>query len=175
MDDHKPTELVEQLYQQLRRAAQVVLQGERTGHTLSATALVHEAYLRLGQGELSGPAEYYVAATNAMRRILIDHARARTADKRGGMRPRVSLDGVSGAFELATEDRCEEILILDDALSRLEVQDARLAQIVRLRFYSGLENKEIAQAVGISEATVKREWSIARAMLFRLLSDDSSR
>ena len=163
------------LYAQLRAAAAGLLRGERVGHTLSATALVHEAYLSLRKGDYSSPAAYRDAAAKAMRHLLIDHARARHADKRGGGggdARRVTWDGVGDALSLAAADRCAEILDLDAALSRLEQQDPQAAALVRLRFYAGLDLAEAAADLGVSLSTAKRDWKYARATLYRLLSDE---
>ncbi len=171
-------ELLPVVYEQLRRAALQAMGNERVGHTLSATALVNEAYVRLGQGEFAGPAAYYVAATQAMRNILIDHARARAAQKRGGgigggTGRKISLENAGEALQLAAEDRVEEILILDEALLRLEERDAQAAAVVRLRFFAGLGVEETAAALNISSATVKRDWRYARALLYDMLKDPS--
>ena len=164
------------LYRQLRGAAASLLRGERDGHTLTATALVHEAFLRLRRGEYPSPAAYHAAAAEAMRHILVDHARARAALKRGGdgvaAARRVSWDGVGDAVTLAAQDRCCEILDLDAALCRLEEQDAQAAALVRLRFYAGLDLADAAADLGVSLSTAKRDWTFARATLYRLLAGD---
>jgi RNA polymerase sigma factor (TIGR02999 family) len=139
---------------------------ERPGHTLGPTALVHEAYLRLvGDGGVgwSGKAHFYAAASEAMRRILVDHARAQNSQKRGGGRLRLALDVV----ELASREDPAEILALDEAVSRLEEQDPRMAEIVKLRFFAGLQDEETAEALNVSRRTVCREWTMARAFLQR--------
>jgi RNA polymerase sigma factor (TIGR02999 family) len=148
---------------------------ERAGHTLQATALVHEAYLRLvggGEPQWSGRAHFYTAAAEAMRRILIEHARARGRMKRGGdshgsPARRVPLCVV----DLAAELDSDAILSLDEAVRRLEMQDTELAWVVRLRFYAGLDVETTAAALGLSPATVKRRWAFARALLFQELGD----
>lgn len=143
---------------------------ERVGHTLQATALVHEAYLRLVGGadvQWANRAHFFGAAAEAMRRILIDHARAKQGPKRGGDRRKLPLDVV----DLAAIDDPEQILALDEAISRLEKEDADAARVVRLRFYAGLSIGETAKALETSASTVKREWSFARAFLFRVLKD----
>ena len=142
--------------------------GERPDHTLQATALVHEAYLRLvGSRErtFDNQAHFYVAAAEAMRRILIEHARRRARLKRGGDRKRVSL---SAAY-LAQEACPEDIVSVDTAIRRLEERDARMAKIVKLRFYAGLSVDETADALRLSGRTVRREWVLARAWLHREL------
>ena len=157
------------VYDHLRGIATRQMQAERPDHVLQPTALVHEAYLRLvGREPLawSGKAHFYAAAAEAMRRILLDYARARDSRKRGGGRLRVTLDLV----DLATRQDPAEILAVDEALSRLEKQDARMARIVKLRFFAGLSEEEAAQALGMSPRTLRREWTLARAFLHRELS-----
>jgi len=161
------------VYQELRRKAQVYLNSERPGHTLNATALVHEAYVKLAGGESTPEFEqtghFYAAAAEAMRRILVDHARARLADKRGGDAKRLGGSALDNA-ELAVSGQApEEFLALDEALSRLEVQDPQAAEVVRLRFFAGLEIEQTAKVIGVSPRTVKRQWQFARAWLYREL------
>lgn len=159
-------QLIALVYDQLRRIAQERMKGERVGHTLEATALVHEAFLKLMGDEHASwenRAHFYGAAAQAMRRILIDHARKRHADKRGGGRARVPLSVV----DLAEETDPDQILALDEALEALERTDPRAASVVRLRFYAGLDVTETAKVLGLSERTVMRDWSYARAILFR--------
>jgi RNA polymerase sigma factor (TIGR02999 family) len=159
------------VYEELRRLARRHMAGERGGHTLQATALVHEAYLKLLGGEnaaLAGRKQFFFVAAEAMRQILIDHARARGGQKRGGGRRRVSLS----VLELASEQRSAEILALDEALSRLEKVSPDVAAVVRLRFYAGLTIEETAEALNVSPRTVKREWTFARAWLFQALNSD---
>ncbi|HZL34923.1 MAG TPA: ECF-type sigma factor [Tepidisphaeraceae bacterium] len=164
-------ELLPLVYDQLKSLARHRMSGERAGHTLQATALVHEAYLKLvGDQELAWPGrgQFFAAAAQAMRRILIDHARANGTEKRGGDRRRVPLSVV----DLAQRNQSEEIVALDDAVSRLEEVSADMAAIVRLRFYAGLSVEETAQSLGVSPRTVKRQWAGARAWLFRELEYD---
>ncbi len=170
-DPRAARELLPLVYVQLRKAAQLQMAGERPDHTLQATALVHEAYLRLvgsRQTNFDNAAHFYVAAAEAMRRILIEHARKRARIKRGGDQRRVSL---SAAY-LAEEARPEEIMSVADAIGRLEKLDGRMARIVRLRFFVGLSVDETAEALGLSGRTVRREWALARAWLHRELSGD---
>lgn len=169
-------ELLPQVYEQLRRTAQKYLAQERPGHTLEATALVHEAFARLdgGNGVLpSGRPQFYFAMATAMRRILTEHARSRSRLKRGGdgarAARRVSLEGI----DLARQDDCESFLMLDDAIRRLEAEDRQAADVVRLRYFAGLSVAETAEALGISTSTVDREWAFARARLYRLLESDN--
>jgi RNA polymerase sigma factor (TIGR02999 family) len=147
---------------------------ERAGHTLQATALVHEAYVRLVGGKpipWAGRTHFFFAAAEAMRRILIDHARARAGPRRGGGRRRVPLHNVLDLA--AAEEDFPEILVLDDALSRLEKLSDSVGAVVRLRFYAGLSIEETAKALGVSPTTVKREWTYARAWLARELASDA--
>ena len=167
-DERAAGELLPLIYEQLRQLAAQRMALERRDHTLEATALVHEAYLRLlGDSDVkwSGRAHFFHAAAEAMRRVLIEHARARAGVKRGGGRRRVPLS----VLDLADEEQIPEILALDDAVSRLEKVSEGAAEVVRLRFYAGLSIAETAQAMGVSQRTVEREWACARAWLFREL------
>lgn len=169
--------MVPLVYEQLRSAAQRELAAERQGHTLSATALVHEAYLRLvGQRQVpwAGRGHFYAAAAEAMRRVLIDHARGRRRLRRGGgdaARPDAA--ALASISELFASDCGEEFLMLDSALRRLEVEDPEAAQVVRLRFFAGLSGDETALALGKSPSTVDRDWAWARAWLFRQLRPEA--
>ncbi|MFQ5680324.1 MAG: sigma-70 family RNA polymerase sigma factor [Gemmatimonadota bacterium] len=170
-DRRSARELLPLVYDQLRRAAQLQMAGERPDHTLQATALVHEAYLRLVGSDAEGwenRAHFYVAAAEAMRRILIDHARKRGRLKRGGDRVRVPLSAVY----LAEEADPEEIMSVENAIRRLESRDPRMAGIIRLRFFAGLSVDETAAALGLSDRTIRREWAVARAWLERELGGD---
>ena len=156
------------VYQQLRDLARHRMAQERGNHTLQPTALVHEAYLRLvGNQELpwANRTHFFHAAAEAMRRILIEHARARGREKRGGGKNHVPLDVV----DLAAAGNSEEIVALDEAFRRLELQEPGIAAVVRLRFYAGLSVQETAQALGSSASTVNRDWAYARAWLWREL------
>jgi RNA polymerase sigma factor (TIGR02999 family) len=158
-------ELLALVYDQLRAIARQRMAGERASHTLQATALVHEAYIRLLGREgvrWNGRGHFFLAAAEAMRRILIDHARARNAGKRKG--ERAALDIVNVA-EAVTETDLAGVLALDDAMSRLEKLAPETAAIVRLRFYAGLSVEAVAEALGVSARTVKREWAFGRAWL----------
>jgi RNA polymerase sigma factor (TIGR02999 family) len=160
------------MYEQLRGEAQRLMDGERAEHTLQPTALVHEAYLRL-IGERDVPwqnrAHFYAAAAEAMRRILIDHAKARGRLRRGGGARRVPLN----LGDVADFWNLDEILSLDDAIHRLEEQDPALAEVVRMRFYAGLSVEATADALRVSPATVKRRWEYGRTWLFRALSTET--
>ncbi|CAG0992183.1 hypothetical protein PHYC_02360 [Phycisphaerales bacterium] len=168
-------ELLAMVYDQLRRLAQSQMNRERPEHTLQATALVHEAYARLvGPQSLKWESRghFFNAAAEAMRRILIEHARAKQCLKRGGdgeSKPgrRVRLES---AMEL-TEAEPAEFLSVDDAMRRLEERDADLARLVRLRFYAGLTEAETAAILGVSDRTVRRDWLLAKAFLHRELEN----
>jgi RNA polymerase sigma factor (TIGR02999 family) len=162
-------ELVSTLYDQLHRLAEAALRSERPDHTLSATALVHEAYLRLpepGRVQWQDRGHFMAVASRVMRRVLVDHARRRSAAKRGGGERVTLRDDLA-----VVPDRTLEILCLDEALSRLEALDQRQARVVEMRFFSGLEVEEIGRVLGVSEATVKRDWRFARAWLLAELAE----
>lgn len=165
------------VYDELRTIAHARIRGERPGYTLQTTELVHEAYLRLAPDKddaWAGRGHFFAAAAEAMRRILIERARARARVKRGGDpegRPalRVPLDLVEIA-DLADDREPETILALDAAIERLAGHDARVAQVVKLRYYAGLEVTEVAAVLEASPRTVLRDWAFARAWLFAELS-----
>jgi RNA polymerase sigma factor (TIGR02999 family) len=164
--------LMELVYDDLRRLAAWQLQTERPGHTLQPTALVHEAYLKLaGQNpvEWQNKAHFFALAAQVMRHILVDHARARGRDKRGGGQVSVALDE---ALELSHPSK-PSLVELDEALSMLARQDARKSRIVELRYFGGLSIEETADVLGISPTTVRREWTLAKAWLRRMLSKDA--
>ncbi len=157
------------VYGELRALAHRHLRGERPDHSLGTTGLVHEAYLklsRLDRVRWMNQSHVLGVAAQAMRRILVDHAAARRADKRGGGRDQVALDD---AMAMA-ESRGEELLALDEALVALAGVEERLARVVECRFFGGMSIEETAEALGISTATVKRDWTIARAWLNRELT-----
>lgn len=154
------------IYEELRRLAHRQLMREGTGHTLSTTALVHEAYLKLidqTRVQWTGRAHFMAIAATAMRRILIDRARGRGSVKRGGGRHPIPIESV----ELAAEDRADLLLALDDALTRLHGLDPRQAQVVECRFFGGMTEEETAAALGIGLRTAKRDWAKAKSWLFR--------
>ncbi|MCB9848581.1 MAG: sigma-70 family RNA polymerase sigma factor [Phycisphaeraceae bacterium] len=164
-------ELIGLVYDQLRAIAQARMNQERAGHTLQATALVHEACFRLlgdSSPQWEDRGHFFRAAAEAMRRILIDHARMKKSAKRGGGGSRVPLSVV----DLAVEHDPEQVLELDEALRKLEAEDPSAGEVVQLRFFGGLSVQEVAQVMGISERTVAREWAFARARLFELLGAD---
>jgi len=155
------------VYDELRRVARRCMAGERPDHTLQSTALVHEAYLRLidqGTAHPNDRVHFFAIAAQIMRRILVDHARARSASKRGGKNLTITL---TEAVAAAPQKRELDLLVLDSALQGLSEIDAQQAQIVELRFFAGLSIEETSQALRISAATVKRDWASARAWLYR--------
>jgi RNA polymerase sigma factor (TIGR02999 family) len=163
-------ELLPLVYDELRRQARRYMRAQPAGHTLQTTALVHEAYLRLvGQApvEWKGRAHFFGVAAKAMRSILVDHARARSAAKRGGSARAITLDD---AGRLAGPQASVDVLALHEALGRLAELDSRKSQLVELRYFGGLGIDEAAAVMGVSTATVKREWTTARAWLRRELS-----
>jgi RNA polymerase sigma factor (TIGR02999 family) len=161
------------VYQELRRIADRALGRERQGHTLQATALVHEAYLRLVQqhsAQFQNRAHFFAIASQVVRRILVDHARRRASIKRGAGEARVILD-----MDVADDAPSVDALALDEALERLASLDSQQARIVEMRFFGGLTVEETADVLKISPRTVKRDWSMARAWLRRELSGSSAR
>lgn len=167
-DKKTAPELWAQVYTQMRAAAERQLQGERASHTLSATALVHEAWLKLGgpnAPQWQGQAQFYAAAVAAMRRLLIDHARIRGAQKRGGPGARRAAIELNTLPDLSSEKETAGFLALDDAILRLAAVDAQAATIVRLRYFAGLSIGQTAATLGISATTVKRSWAYARGWL----------
>lgn len=178
-------DLAETVYTHLRAIAQLQMNGERSSHTLSATALVHEAYMRLathpaasgGVPKDKSTAEYAAfvrAAAEAMRRVLVEHGRARGRLKRGGKEgggraERVPLELIGDVGDLSDDAQCEFAESLDGAFRKLEAHDERFADVVRLRFYAGLSVEETARVLGVSERTVQVDWAYARAWLAREL------
>jgi RNA polymerase sigma factor (TIGR02999 family) len=168
-DRHAAGQLLPLVYEELRRLAAQKLAHEAPGQTLQATALVHEAYLRLvspvahapGSPEFDSRGHFFAAAAEAMRRILVDHARHKKSSKAGGGHQRVKLDDIA----LPVEDAGDDLLALHDALERLEQKDRRKAALVKLRFFAGLTNEQAAQALGISASTADNDWAYARCWL----------
>jgi RNA polymerase sigma factor (TIGR02999 family) len=159
-------ELLPLVYDDLRDLARQLMAAERKDHTLQATALVHEAYLRvLGSGHVtwSGRTQFFNIAATAMRRILVEHARSWGRLKHGGGFKRVPL----AALELARDAQFPELIAIDDAVTRLGECSPSVGAVVRLRFYAGLNQQETAEALGVSERTVRREWTYGRAWLMR--------
>ena len=167
-DEGAAARLYELVYADLRQMAKRHLRGSRDPATPQTTSLVHEAYLRVArpsENRYQDRAHFFAVASRAMRQILIDQARKRNADKRGGGEPVLELDAVA----IAAHDRPSELLAVDEALKSLEILDPRLAQVVEWRFFGGLTEVEIGDAMGVSERTVKRDWRRARAYLQREL------
>jgi RNA polymerase sigma factor (TIGR02999 family) len=163
-------DLLPMVYNELRELARRRLRDEQAGHTLDTTALVHEAYLRLqplDNGQWRDRAQFFALASKVMRHVLVDYARRRSADKRGGARTSVTLDPDRHAIE----PRLPEFLAVNDALDQLALLDPRLVQVVECRFYGGLSAPETAEALGTSVRTVERDWVRARAYLYELLAD----
>lgn len=170
-ESHAADELLPLVYEELRRVATAQMAHERPGQTLQATALVHEAYLRLIGGEASweNRRHFFAAAAEAMRRILVERARRKQRVRHGGGRQRVDL----AADEIAIETPAVDLLALDEALDRLAAEDQQKAELVKLRFFAGLSEQEAADVLGISRATAARHWAYARAWLFDRLRDDA--
>ena len=165
------------VYDELKVLARGRLKNERAGHTLNATALVHETYLRLvEQTEVSwqSRAHFYAVASQAMRRVLVDYARRRHADKRGGPAEDLSLQALDDGLLAVDDAKLEEIVALDDLLNRLAERDPRAAEIVQYRVFGGLRHREIAEVLGSSEVTVRRSWSFAKLWLRRELAGDDA-
>jgi RNA polymerase sigma factor (TIGR02999 family) len=167
-DPHAAGQLLPLVYDELRQLAAQRLAHEAPGQTLQPTALVHEAYLRLvgdGKPHWDGRGHFFAAAAEAMRRILVDHARRRTAQKRGGAARRVAWDDQLAAAEPQDED----LLALDEALGELERHDPQTAALVKLRYFSGLSHQQAAEALGVSRRVADRLWAVARAWLYQRL------
>jgi RNA polymerase sigma factor (TIGR02999 family) len=166
-------QLLPLVYDELHRAATRAMRNEAVGHTLQPTALVNEVYLRLVDqtaASWKNRSQFFGVAAQAMRRILVDHARARLSDKRGGGARAVTLDEVHDLPQAHDESSGIDILSLNEALEKLAAFDPDQARVVELRYFAGLNIDETAEALGISAATVKREWVVARAWLKRELS-----
>jgi len=168
-DTRAAEQLLPLVYHELRKLASAKLAQEKPGQTLQATALVHEAYLRLMDGEKASNwdsrGHFFAAAAEAMRRILIDQARRKHSRKRGGSLRRVELD--EGALLVTSEDAvADDLLALDEALQQFESEDALKARLVKLRYFAGLSIAQAAEALGISAATAKRHWAYARSWLY---------
>jgi RNA polymerase sigma factor (TIGR02999 family) len=166
-DPKAAQELLPLVYEELRRIAVHKMSNEAAGHTLQPTALVHEAWLRLagsdGQARFANRAHFFAAAAEAMRRILVESARRRARLKRGGGLERITLDGLP----VAAQDRDEKLLEMDEALRRLEKEHPDKARVVKLKFFVGLTNQQVAEALGVTERTVERAWAHAKASLVR--------
>lgn len=173
-DRQAPDALLAAVYDELHRQAARAMGRENEGNTLQATALVHEAYLRLvDQRRVSwrNRSHFFGISAQLMRRILVDHARGRLTDKRGGGQTPVTLTASGAAAAAATDDSAVDVMALHEALERLAALDPDQARIVELRYFGGLTIEETAEATGVSQTTVKSEWAIARAWLRRELTD----
>jgi RNA polymerase sigma-70 factor, ECF subfamily len=161
------------VYDELRRQARNYLRRERENHTLQPTALVHEAYLRLvdqtSPAAVENRLHFFGIAARLMRQILVDHARGRKAEKRGGTAQRLSLEDV----HVLPDQSAADLLDLDEAMKRLEVLDERKCRVVDLRFFGGLKEAEIAEILGVTEKTVRRDWQFAKLWLYRELSQNA--
>jgi RNA polymerase sigma-70 factor, ECF subfamily len=166
-------QLVSVVHGELRRLARHYMRGERDGHTLQTSALINEAYLRLVDHtniDWQNRAHFFGVAAQAMRRVLVDHARARGYQKRGAGAKVVELEEAA----MLADDRASEVVALDEALDELARFDQRKAQVVELRYFGGLTGEETAQVLDLSPATVQREWQSAKLWLLRALSDSNS-
>jgi RNA polymerase sigma factor (TIGR02999 family) len=169
-DDGAASQLIPVVYAELRRLAGSYMRRERSDHTLQATALVHEAYLKLVEQRSvnwQSRAHFFGVAAQLMRRILIDHARGHTRQKRGGDDQKVSLDEAL----IFSEQQADELLAVDDSLNQLAKIDPRQAKVVEMRFFGGLSIEEAAEALQVSPKTVKRDWSVAKAWLYADLKE----
>ena len=162
--------LLGQVYTELRQLARAKMASERFGHTLQPTALVHEAWLRLGDQRFENRAHFFSAAAEAMRRILIDNARRRAAVRHGGGAEQVNAD----ELEIAAPAQDEELLAIHESVDALAAHDARKAELVKLRYFVGLTIEEAAEVLGVSTPTAKRDWTYARAWLFRAIGTAAS-
>lgn len=163
-----PEDLVAQMYRELHVLAEIHLRKERSTHTLQPTALVHEAFLRMNGGarlQLRGRSHFLAVASVAMRRVLVDYARRRKAEKHGAGATHVSVSEENAI----TEDRSEDVLAVDEALERLGEVDPQAARIVEMKFFAGMTELEIATVLGVSDRWVRRQWSFARVWLRREL------
>jgi RNA polymerase sigma factor (TIGR02999 family) len=170
-DPHAAEQLLPLVYDELRKLAAAKLAQEKPGQTLQATALVHEAYLRLldikQAPQWDGHGHFFAAAAEAMRRILVERARARATRKRGGNAQRIDLDQLSPV----ADERSQELLALDEALSELEGHDSQAARLVSLRYFAGLTHQQAAEALGVGRRAADRLWALARAWLYQRLGE----
>lgn len=168
-DEEAKELLIPFVYEELKRQARILMSRERSDHTLQPTALVHEAFMRLSEQSGIGwqnRGHFYGIASRIMRQILVDHARLHAAAKRGSNPVHFSVDDL----QIPVEERAWSILNLNEALVRLEQLDEQQARVVEMRFFGGMNNREIADAIGIAERTVGREWQSARLWLYRELN-----
>ncbi|MBS1797634.1 MAG: sigma-70 family RNA polymerase sigma factor [Acidobacteria bacterium] len=168
-DDGALEKLIPLVYEELHRMAKRYMNSQPSEHTLQTTALIHEAYLKLAdqpERRFANRAHFFAVAAHAMRHILVDHARSRAADKRGGATRPISLDDAA----LVSVERASEIIALDDALERLAAVDERKSRVVELRYFGGLSVEETAETLKVSPETVARDWRFAKTWLLRELS-----
>jgi RNA polymerase sigma factor (TIGR02999 family) len=161
-------ELLPLVYEELRRLAAARMAQEQPGQTLQATAIVHEAWLRLvadGDRTWQNRAHFFAAAAEAMRRILIENARRKSTLKRGGGLARVDIEGL----DLASAAPDDKILLINEALEKLQTEDPEKARIVVMKFFGGLTNQEVAEALGVTERTIERQWAFAKAWMFQVI------
>jgi RNA polymerase sigma factor (TIGR02999 family) len=172
-DPHAAEQLLPLVYEELRKLAAQKLANEKPGQTLQATALVHEAYLQLVNGKEArhwdGRGHFFAAAAEAMRRILLNHARDKQSLKRGGTRQRVDLDCLAAVDDASADD----LLAIDDALERLAQENQPCAELVKLRFFAGLTQQEAAACLGLARRTADRYWAYARSWLYEALSQEA--
>jgi RNA polymerase sigma factor (TIGR02999 family) len=169
-DGRASDELLPLVYDELRRLAAARMAQEAAGQTLQPTALVHEAWLRMvkdGERNWQNRAHFFGAAAEAMRRILIENARRKSRLKRGGDQARIDIE----QLELAATTPDDKVLLIDDALERLQAEDPEKARIVVLKFFGGLTNQEVAENLGVTERTIERQWAFAKAWLFRSIHE----
>jgi RNA polymerase sigma factor (TIGR02999 family) len=171
-DPHAAEQLLPLVYDELRKLAAERLAHEKPGQTLQATALVHEAYLRLVNGdqakEWNSRGHFFAAAAEAMRRILVDNARRKQRTKHGGQRQRVELDEACSL----SQESADQVLCVNDALLKLAEEAPEKAELVKLRYFTGMSNQQAADALGISRATADRYWAYAKAFLLCAMEDD---
>lgn len=163
-------QLMPLVYDELRRMAKRYMNSQPSGHTLQTTALIHEAYLKLADNkekQFANRAHFFAVAANAMRHILVDHARSRQSEKRGGGVQKISLEEAA----IVSNERFAEVIALDDALKNLEKEDERKSRVVELRYFGGLSVAETAEVLKISPETVLRDWRFAKTWLLRELSN----
>ena len=171
-EPNESNDLLPLVYNELRKVAAHQMANHPPGQTLQPTALVHEAWLRLHSGgqKWNNKGHFFVAAAEAMRRILVENARRKGRIKRGGSLERVNIDSV----EVATAVPDEQILVINEALERLQSQDAGTARVVILKFFGGLTNQEVAKTLGVTERTIERDWAFGRSWLYRTIRKELS-
>ena len=163
-NDVSDDELLVAVYEELKMMAKIRMFNERAGHTLQATALVHDAWMKIGDQQFENRRHFFSAASEAMRRILVDCARRKRAAFRGGRLKRIEFDEIDG---FASEQDDDELLAVHEVLGRLEEREPRKAEMVKLRYFIGMTGEEVAETMGVSLATVNRDWAFARAWLFK--------